>query len=169
MAMPSRVEKPLRFSTLANLITEWTGSSVAFGMALALILVWLLCGPIFGFSDTWQLLINSTTSIITFLMVFLIQKTQNRDSRAIHIKLNELVAALEGASNRLINVEDLDEESLGSLYHRFQTLAQTSRSSEPSSEARTIEEIEDGAVTTTVGTDHPGNGTANRQVTVSEG
>jgi low affinity Fe/Cu permease len=158
MAMPSRVERPYRFSAFANVITEWTGSSFAFAMALTLIVVWLLCGPILGYSDTWQLLINSLTSIITFLMVFLIQKAQNRDSRAIHIKLNELVAALDGASNRLINVEDLDEDSLRGLYHRFQTLAETSRLSEPSSQARTIEEIAELSEAKSVGVGHERNG-----------
>ena len=86
---------------LATAVARWTGSTSAFSLALAIILVWALTGPLFQFSDTWQLVINTGTTIVTFLMVFLIQRTQNKDSLAIHLKLNELVAALEGASNRL--------------------------------------------------------------------
>jgi low affinity Fe/Cu permease len=88
---------------VAHRVTEWTGSSWGFGVALAVIVVWGVTGPIFGFSDTWQLVINTGTTIITFLMVFLIQRSQNKDARAVHLKLNEIVAALQGASNRLIN------------------------------------------------------------------
>src|ERR1051325_2332377 len=85
--------------------TRWAGSSAAFGIAVGTIVVWGVTGPLFGFSDTWQLVINTGTTIVTFLMVFLIQRSQNKDSQALHLKLNEIVAALEGASNRLINVE----------------------------------------------------------------
>src|SRR5215210_7731005 len=83
--------------------TKWTGSSWAFGSATLVILAWALTGPIFGFSDTWQLVINTGTTIVTFLMVFLIQRSQNNDSHAIHLKLNEIVASIQGASNRLIS------------------------------------------------------------------
>ena len=86
--------------------------SAAFGLAVLVILVWIVSGPIFSFSDTWQLVINTGTTIVTFLMVFLIQRSQNKDSQAIHLKLNELVAATKGASNRLINVENLTEEEI---------------------------------------------------------
>src|SRR5215212_7417578 len=85
--------------------TRATGTSVAFMLAAGVILVWLITGPLFNFSDTWQLVINTGTTIITFLMVFLIQRAQNKDALAIHLKLNEIVAAMEGASNRLIDVE----------------------------------------------------------------
>src|SRR4026208_1559416 len=95
-----------RFSLKA---TKATGTSGAFVIALGVIVVWLISGPLFGFSDTWQLVINTGTTIVTFLMVFLIQRTQNKDALAIHLKLNEIVAAMEGASNRLIDVEDLSE------------------------------------------------------------
>src|SRR5689334_17623285 len=102
----------------ARQITHWTGGSTAFGVATAVILIWLITGPVFHFSDTWQLIINTGTTIVTFLMVFLIQRSQNKDSRAVHLKLNELVAAVEGASNRLIDAEDLTEDEL-ELLHRF--------------------------------------------------
>src|ERR1700690_1981269 len=98
-----------RFSGIA---TRWSGSSAAFALACLIIVIWLISGPFFGFSDTWQLVINTGTTIVTFLMVFLIQRSQNKDSQAIHLKLNELVAAMIGASNRLINVEGLTEEEI---------------------------------------------------------
>src|SRR3954471_1177985 len=94
------------------------GKPLAFLIAVALVILWAATGPFFGYSDTWQLVINTGTTIITFLMVFLIQRAQNKDSMAIQLKLNELVAAVEGASNRLIDVEDLSEEELVAL-HRF--------------------------------------------------
>ena len=90
--------------------TKATGTSTAFILALSVLLVWAITGPFFNFSDTWQLVINTGTTIVTFLMVFLIQRTQNKDALAIHMKLNEIVAALEGASNLLIDVEDLTED-----------------------------------------------------------
>src|ERR1044072_3690675 len=92
--------------------TKATGTSVAFILAVAVIVVWVITGPLFKFSDTWQLVINTGTTIVTFLMVFLIQRAQNKDALAIHLKLNEIVAALEGASNRLIDVEDLTEPEI---------------------------------------------------------
>ena len=101
---------------LAHRATEWTSGSWAFGIALASILVWGMTGPLFGFADTWQLVINTGTTIITFLMVFLIQRSQNKDSRAVHLKLNEVLAALQGASNQLINVEDLTEAEIRLLH-----------------------------------------------------
>ncbi len=103
-------------------VTHWTGSSSAFAIACAIVLLWLLSGPIFGFSDTWQLVINTGTTIVTFLMVFLIQRTQNKDSMAIQLKLNELVAAMEGASNRLIDVEELAEDELVALHKSLRAL-----------------------------------------------
>src|SRR5881227_2191343 len=95
------------FERIAKKVTYFTGTTSAFILSVCVILLWILTGPVFGFSDTWQLVINTGTTIITFLMVFLIQRAQNKDSRAIHLKLNELVAAMEGSSNRLINVESL--------------------------------------------------------------
>ena len=105
-----------RFEALSTSVTRWTGSSAAFATALGIVLVWALLGPVFDYSDTWQLVINTGTTVVTFLMVFLIQRSQNKDAQAVHLKLNEMVAALEGASNRLVDVEDLSEEELGALH-----------------------------------------------------
>ena len=101
-----------RFSYQA---TRATGTSLAFMLAVTVIVVWAITGPLFHFSDTWQLVINTGTTIVTFLMVFLIQRAQNKDALAIHLKLNEIVAAMEGASNRLIDVEDLSEPEIDAL------------------------------------------------------
>ena len=92
---------------LAGRVTAWAGGNGGFATAVAVVIVWVALGPVFGYSDTWQLVINTGTTIVTFLMVFLIQRSQNKDALAIHLKLNELVAAIEGASNRLIDVEAL--------------------------------------------------------------
>jgi low affinity Fe/Cu permease len=111
------------FAKLAAKISQATGSFWTFSIALAIVLVWAATGPIFHYSETWQLVINTGTTIITFLMVFVIQHAQNKDMRAVQLKLNELIAAVEGASNRLIDVEDLSDRELEHLYNRFQTLA----------------------------------------------
>jgi len=111
------------FERFSNKITNWTGSSTAFGIALGIILGWAISGPIFRYSDTWQLVINTGTTIITFLMVFLIQKTQNKDSKAIQLKLNELVAANKGASNRMVDIEDFTEDELDMLHKFYEKLA----------------------------------------------
>lgn len=105
-------------------VTEWSGSSWAFALALGIILVWAACGPIFHYSDTWQLVINTGTTIVTFLMVFLIQRSQNKDALAIQIKLNELLASQDGASNKLINVEDWQEADIVALHKRFAKLSE---------------------------------------------
>jgi low affinity Fe/Cu permease len=115
------------FANLAVKATLFSGSTTAFIIAFLIIIVWLITGPLFGFSDTWQLVINTGTTIVTFLMVFLIQRMQNKDSKAIHLKLNELVAALQGPSNRLIDAESLTEEELETLhkfYHKLAEMAQ---------------------------------------------
>ncbi|MEZ2335344.1 low affinity iron permease family protein [Mucilaginibacter sp. RCC_168] len=104
------------FERFSNWATAATGSSAAFILASSTVLIWLVSGPIFHYSETWQLVINTGTTIITFLMVFLIQKSQNKDSKAIHLKLNELLASHEGTSNRMVNIEDLTEEELDHLY-----------------------------------------------------
>jgi low affinity Fe/Cu permease len=114
------------FENISRSATIFTGSTLAFITALLIIIGWLLSGPIFHFSDTWQLVINTGTTIITFLMVFLIQRTQNKDSQAIHLKLNELIASLKGPSNRLIDVENLNENELkilSSYFHKLSTMA----------------------------------------------
>ena len=104
-----------------------TGSSWAFALAAATIVIWLITGPLFHFSDTWQLVINTGTTIITFLMVFLIQRSQNKDSMALQLKLNEIVAALAGASNRLIDIEDLTEQELRALHQHYKVLAEMAK------------------------------------------
>ena len=113
--------------TMSHWATQWTGSSWAFSLAVLVILAWVVTGPLFGFSNTWQLVINTGTTIVTFLMVFLIQRAQNKDALAIQLKLNEIVAALRDASNRLINIEDLDEFELETLHRHYQTLAALSK------------------------------------------
>jgi low affinity Fe/Cu permease len=115
------------FGKAAMTATQASGSVWAFAVAITVILVWGITGPLFHFSDTWQLVINTGTTIVTFLMVFLIQHSQNRDTKALHIKLNELIAAVEGASNQLIDVEDLSETQLDRLSERFQKLANAVR------------------------------------------
>jgi low affinity Fe/Cu permease len=110
--------KPNFFEIAAQKATKWTGSSWALGLAVAIVVIWAATGPFFNYNETWQLVINTGTTIITFLMVFLIQRAQNKDSLALHLKLNEVVAAMKGASNRLIDVESLSEEEIKSL-HRY--------------------------------------------------
>jgi low affinity Fe/Cu permease len=110
------------FRKFANFVSRITGSAWAFLLALATILVWGITGPIFGFSDTWQLVINTGTTIITFLMVFLIQNTQNRDAKAIHLKLDELIRAVGKARTELVDLEDLSEDELEKLQDEFQDL-----------------------------------------------
>ena len=127
---------------LSTKVTQWAGSTSAFTVAVLLIVVWLATGPIFHYSDTWQLVINTGTTIVTFLMVFLIQRAQNKDSRAIHMKLNELVAAMEGASNRLIDVEDLDEEEIAQLHEFYGRLVHMAKKDDSLTKSHTVEEAE---------------------------
>src|SRR4051794_35473933 len=129
-----------RFENLSKVITQFTGSTTAFGLALGVVIVWVLLGPVFRFSDTWQLVINTGTTIVTFLMVFLIQRTQNKDSLALHLKLNELVAAMQGASNRLIDVEALTEKELATLHRYYGELAKLSRTDSDVTESHSVEE-----------------------------
>src|SRR5436305_3345256 len=128
-----------RFATAA---TTWTGSTPAFLTAALVIVVWLITGPLFHYSDTWQLVINTGTTIVTFLMVFLIQRSQNKDALAVQLKLDEIVAALEGASNRLISVEDLSEEDLKVLRIHYQRLAEMAKRDFEITESHSIEEAE---------------------------
>jgi low affinity Fe/Cu permease len=126
----------------ARAVTRWVGSSWAFTVALSFIIVWLVTGPLFGFSNTWQLVVNTGTTVVTFLMVFLIQRAQNKDAMALQLKLNEIVAALEGASNRLIDVEDLDEEELRALHRHFKTLVEQARNDASLTKSHSVEEAE---------------------------
>ena len=111
------------FERFANWATNATGSSAAFIIAASIILIWIVTGPVFQYSNTWQLIINTGTTIITFLMVFLIQKSQNKDSKALHLKLNELIASHQGTSNRMVNIEDLTEIELDHLHKFYVRLA----------------------------------------------
>lgn len=111
------------FEQFSNWATKFTGSSFAFIGAVIIVIAWAVSGPIFKYSETWQLVINTGTTIITFLMVFLIQKAQNKDSKAIQIKLNELIAANEKASNRIVDIEDLTEKELDQLHCYYEKLA----------------------------------------------
>ncbi|REE93904.1 low affinity iron permease family protein [Cupriavidus plantarum] len=112
------------FDRFAGAATRQAGSPAAFALAVAVVLIWAISGPLFGFSETWQLVINTGTTIITFLMVFLIQQSQNKDSTAVHLKLNELLASHKEASNHLISIEDLDEEELRQLVRFYRHLAE---------------------------------------------
>ncbi|MGR8933029.1 MAG: low affinity iron permease family protein [Gammaproteobacteria bacterium] len=116
-----------KFSHFARFASNLTGRPLIFNIAMLVILVWVVSGPIFGFSDTWQLMINTATTIITFLMVFLIQHTQNRDTEAMHVKLDELIRSIEGAHNALLNLEELEEEELELFRQRYSELAKTAR------------------------------------------
>ncbi|HVV98598.1 MAG TPA: low affinity iron permease family protein [Rhodanobacteraceae bacterium] len=115
------------FTRFANGASRATGKPGTFVLALIVVIVWAVTGPIFRFSDTWQLIINTGTTIVTFLMVFLIQNTQNRDSEAMHVKMDELIRALEGAHNALLDLEELDDKTLDSIRDRYRKLAAKAR------------------------------------------
>jgi low affinity Fe/Cu permease len=116
-----------RFADLSRRIAILAGRPVAFLLALLFVLVWALTGPLFGFSDTWQLIVNTTTTIVTFLMVFIIQDTQNRDTAAIQLKLDELIRATQGAHNALLDLEELDQEKLDAYKRSYEKLARAAR------------------------------------------
>ncbi|WP_417431307.1 low affinity iron permease family protein [Halpernia sp.] len=130
------------FEKFSNLATTFTGSSYAFIGAVLLVLIWAGTGPIFDYSETWQLVINTGTTIITFLMVFLIQKTQNKDSKAIQIKLNELIAASQKASNRIVDIEDLEEKDLDQLHTYYEDLSTQAKEKGDFCESHSIEKTE---------------------------
>ena len=110
------------FRKLAHIASEAAGTPWAFITAVSLIVVWALTGPLFHFSDTWQLVINTSTTILTFLMVFLIQNTQNRDAKAMHLKLDELIRSIQGARNTMVNLEEMSDAELAKLHQEFQRL-----------------------------------------------
>ncbi len=118
---------PTHYAQFAKIASHFCGRPRTFMLALALIAVWIVTGPLFRFSDTWQLVINTGTTVITFLMVFLIQNTQNRDTQAIQLKLDELIRATRGAHNALLDLEELEEESLDAFRAKYQALAATAR------------------------------------------
>lgn len=117
----------MRYGDVAKRVSHWCGRPTTFLLALGVILGWIATGPIFGYSDTWQLVINTGTTIVTFLMVFLIQNTQNRDTAAIQLKLDELIRATKGAHNALLDLEELDEKLLNDFRRRYERLATTAR------------------------------------------
>ena len=131
------------FQTFSRKISETVGSVWAFLIALVTIAVWAVTGPMFHFSDTWQLVINTGTTIVTFIMVFLIQSTQNRDAKAVHLKLDELIRALGGARNHLVDLENLPEEELEALAQQFSAMQKRERNKverrvKPASEAAAV-------------------------------
>jgi low affinity Fe/Cu permease len=119
--------KPMRFSNFARRLANLAGRPATFFAATAAVLLWAVTGPLFGFSDTWQLVINTSTTILTFLMVFIIQNTQNRDTAAIQIKLDELIRATEGAHNAILDLEQLDETQIEAYLKRYESLAAAAR------------------------------------------
>ncbi|WP_212646341.1 low affinity iron permease family protein [Delftia sp. PE138] len=128
------------FDHFASKVTRWAGTPVAFCVALVCVVVWAATGPMFSFSENWQLVINTGTTIVTFLMVFLIQQSQNKDSVALHLKLNELLAANKVASNRMIGIEDLDEEQLREVAAFYVSLAARARTTGACKECHSIDE-----------------------------
>ena len=127
---------------VSTLATHWTGSGSAFALAAGVVVVWAALGPVFDYSNTWQLVINTGTTIVTFLMVFLIQRAQNKDSLAIQLKLNEIVAAIPGASNRLIDIEDMNEADLVRLHEFYWRLAAMAKQEVDLRKSHSIEEAE---------------------------
>jgi low affinity Fe/Cu permease len=123
-------------------VTKATGSTAAFILAFLAVLIWAVFGPFFHYSENWQLVINTGTTIVTFLMVFLIQKAQNKDSLAIQLKLNELVAAHEFASNRLVNVESMSEEEMKIIQKYYSSLSKMTRSEERLQQSHSIDEAQ---------------------------
>ena len=122
-----RTKRVSWFTRFAKSTARHAGQPIAFALAVATVVVWLVTGPLFGFTDSWQLVINTGTTIITFLMVFLIQNTQNRDSEAVHLKLDELIRAIDGAQNALLDLEELDQEDLDEIRDRYEALAEAAR------------------------------------------
>jgi low affinity Fe/Cu permease len=121
------MNKSAWYSRFAKATARFSGRPRTFTIAVSIILIWIITGPIFDFSDTWQLVINTGTTIVTFLMVFLIQNTQNRDTEAIQVKLDELIRATKGAHNALLDLEELEEEHLDTFRSKYQRLASVAR------------------------------------------
>ncbi|WP_423146755.1 low affinity iron permease family protein [Rubrolithibacter danxiaensis] len=130
------------FERVANKITWWAGSSFAFLFAIGIVVIWIVTGSVFHYSDSWQLVINTGTSIITFLMVFLIQKAQNKDSKAIQLKLNELIAASRHTSNRMVDIEDLGEKELDELRRFYKKLSDLAEQDDDIHRSHSIDKAE---------------------------
>ena len=131
------------FGRLAERITRFSGSTMAFMSAVLIVLVWGITGPYFQYSETWQLVINTGTTIVTFLMVFLIQRAQNKDSLVLHLKLNELIAATQGASNRLINAQDFSEEEINLLHNFYSALVELAKKDSNLGQTHSVEEAQE--------------------------
>jgi low affinity Fe/Cu permease len=131
------------FNTISNAVTKAAGRPVTSIIAMGIIVVWALVGPVFGYSDTWQLIINTGTTIITFLMVFIIQQSQNKDTVAVHLKLNELISSQKNASNRLIDIEDLTEEELEVLKKFYVKLSRLALKQNDLHSSHSIDEAEE--------------------------
>ena len=129
---------PWSFEEISKIVSHWTGRPSAFWLALGLVVVWAVTGPLFNYSDAWQLTINTGTTIVTFLMVFLIQSTQNRDTAAIHVKLDELVRVTGGATNALLDLEDLTEEKIETFRHAYRIVAAEARRNGTDSDAAAL-------------------------------
>ena len=136
-------DKTSGFEHVSNTIALYSGSSSVFIIAVSLILIWGITGPIFHFSTTWLLIVNSGTSIITFLMVFLIQRSQNKECIAVQLKLNELIAASNHASNRLLNIQDLSENELNTLYEHYRTLVELTQKVKSNTKSHSVEDAID--------------------------
>lgn len=130
------------FERLSVTLTRFSGSTSAFVLSFMIVVLWALSGPFFNFSEIWQLVINTGTTIITFLMVFLIQRTQNKDSMAIQLKLNELIASTKGASNRMVDIEEISEAELAILKKHFEKLARLFEAEKNIKDSHSIEEAE---------------------------
>ena len=129
--MADKAQKAHTFSDLARRASCAVGSSAAFALACATVLIWAITGPLFGYSDTWQLVINTGTTIVTFLMVFLVQNSQNRDARALHLKLDELVRSLKDARNRFIDLENCTDAEIAQLERQFKAMTKREEPAQP--------------------------------------
>lgn len=128
------------FEKVSNTISVYSGSTPVFLVAVGFILLWGISGPLFHFSNTWLLIVSTGTSIVTFLMVFLIQKSQNKESIAVQLKLNELIAANNQASNRLLNIQDLSEDQLNTLYEHYRTLVDLTQKARSNTKSHSVED-----------------------------
>ena len=126
-SLPNLGGTPSFFTRLSQIVSRWAGKPATFAAACAIITLWAASGPVFGFNDTWQLVINTSTTIVTFLMVFIIQNSQNRDTAAIHIKLDELLSKVEGAREELMDLEELDESTLEEIRRDYERRAKLAR------------------------------------------
>jgi low affinity Fe/Cu permease len=138
--MKTNIKRTHPFEKFSSLVTKNAGSSFAFAIAVSVVIVWLITGPLFHYSDSWQLVINTGTTVITFLMVFLIQRSQNKESLSIQLKLNELIASSRLASNRLIDIENLSEDELVTLEKYYAELVRMSSKDKSMQHSHSIEE-----------------------------